>query len=570
MKAQKGHVGLGPGVEGRYEQGNGCTSFVSEGNETMKKEIRHVHDHGRSQATDVVLKAGVGKVDITCAEGELAYGLYPEKAMAHIPPQYRDMKVTIDDPLFVRALVLDDGGEKVVLVTLDCCAIGARTISQYILNDSPDDFMPRLRKRVEDELGIPGIRVSASASHTHPPGRLLCDDEEQIARTVAAIKQALDNMAPVTLGVGAGHEDTLTQNRTLVMKNGTDYSWQPEPPGDEIEKLRPIDPEIGILRIDRLDGCPLAVVYDFACHLLVGCRKGSVTADFPGVTSSYLEAQLGGDVTAIFLQGANGDIFEASNGDRENPRTKFDFGYQLGRSVLEAYRAIGTGPATIGVATRNITFPFRTDIPTAVAAVKQEQAELTMSMRYTGLDFKTFLPLYLKYSLHPDYPNHSPQRYLQADSCGNETFRTLDEQNRGAITKYLESLRAMELMSLNELKIATLEKHQEIITELGGVTVPAEIKGIRIGDCVLIAAPMEVLAEVGFNVKKLSPFEHTYIVSNANGYLHYSPPASYYDRGGYEATECLLAPEWEKIFEEAVRQIFDELSKPKGSYSPMS
>lgn len=504
--------------------------------------------------------AGVGKVDITCAEGELAYGLYPEKTMAHIPPQYRDMKVKIDDPLFVRALVLDDGGEKVVLVTLDVCAIGARTISQYILNDSPDDFIPRLRKQVEQELGIPGGNMSASASHAHPPGRLLCDDEQQIARTVAAIRQALDNMTPVTIGVGAGHENTLTINRTMVMKNGTDYSWRPEPPGEEIERLRPIDPEIGILRIDRLDGSPLAVLYDFASHLLVGCRKGAVTADFPGVTSRYLEEQLGGGVTAIFLQGANGDIMETAYDDHENPRNKYDFGYRLGRSVMKAYRTIKPGAATIKVATRDIEFPFRKDIPEAVAAVKREQAELTASMRYTGLSFKTFLPLYLKYSLHPDYPSHVPHRYLAADNCGDETFRILDEQNRGAIKKYLESLRAMELMSINELKIATLEKHQEIINELGGVTVPAEIKGIRIGECVLVAAPMEILAEVGFNVKKMSPFKYTYIVSNSNGYLHYSPPASYYGRGGYEATECLLDPGWEAIFYRSVREIFEQLA----------
>ena len=505
------------------------------------------------------LKAGVGKVDITCAEGELAYGLYTEKTMAHIPPQYRDMKVTIDDPLFVRALVLDDDGEKVVLVTLDVCAIGARTISQFILNDSADDFMPKLRKRVEKELGIPGDQVSASASHTHPPGRLLCDDEEQITRTIAAIKQALDNMTPVTIGAGAGHEDTLTINRTMVMKNGTGYSWRPEPPGVEIEKLRPIDPEIGILRIDRLDGRPLAVLYDFASHLLVGCRKGRVTADFPGVTSRYLEEQLGGDVTAIFLQGANGDIMEASYDDHDNPRTKYDFGYRLGRSVLKAYRTIGTGPAKIKIATRHVEFPLRKDIPEAVAAVKREQTELTASMRYTGLSFKTFLPLYLKHSLHPDYPNHMPHRYMAADNCGDETFRLLDGQNLGAVKKYLESLRAMELMSINELKIATLEKHQEIITELGGASVPAEIKAIRIGECVLLAAPMEVLAEVGFNVKKLSPFKHTYIVSNSNGYLHYSPPAAYYGRGGYEATECLLAPEWEAMFYKAARELLDQL-----------
>lgn len=509
------------------------------------------------------LRAGVGKVDITCPEGELAYGLYPEKAMAHIPPQYRDMKVQIDDPLYVRALALDDGEELVVLVTLDICAVGARSISQFILYDSPDDFVPRLRERVEAELGLPGDRVSLSASHVHPPGRLLCDEEDQIARSVEAIRQALNHMTPVKLGVGAGHEDTLTLNRTFVMKDGTDYSWRPEPPGEEIERLRPIDPEIGIIRIDRLDGSPFAVLYDFASHLLVGCRRGKITADWAGVTSAYLEEQLGGQTAAIFLQGANGDIMEASYDDRENPRNKVDFGTRLGQSVLEAYRGIEAGPAKIKVSTRQVEFPLRRDIPATVAEVRRQQAELTASMRYTGLTFKTFLPLYLKYALHPDYPNHSPHRYLQADDCHDETFRVLDEQNRGAIAKYLQSMRAMELMAVNELKIATLDKHQEIIDELGGDVVAAEIKGIRIGECAFIAAPMEVLAEVGFAVKQASPFAHTYIISNSNGYLHYSPPASYYGRGGYEVTECLLAPEWEAIFMASVEQIFEELSASK-------
>jgi hypothetical protein len=72
---------------------------------------------------------------------------------------------------------------------------------------------------------------------------------------------------------------------------------------------------------------------------------------------------------------------------------------------------------------------------------------------------------------------------------------------------------------------------------------------------------MEVLAEIGFNVKKASPFKHTYVVSLSNGYLHYAPPASYYPRGGYEVTECLLAPEWEEIFQRAVEEIFAQLRR---------
>ena len=44
-----------------------------------------------------LLKAGVGKVDITVEEGELSYGLYPKRVMEHIPPQFREQRVVAGD-----------------------------------------------------------------------------------------------------------------------------------------------------------------------------------------------------------------------------------------------------------------------------------------------------------------------------------------------------------------------------------------------------------------------------------------------------------------------------------------
>ena len=133
------------------------------------------------------------------------------------------------------------------------------------------------------------------------------------------------------------------------------------------------------------------------------------------------------------------------------------------------------------------------------------------------------------------------------------------QRNRLEIEKYLERIQIMEEMTRNELKISMLKKHQEVIDGIGTPTIPAEIRALKIGDCVLIAEPMEMLTEVGLNVKKMSPFPHTYVVSLTNGYMHYAPPASYYPRGGYEVNECLLAPEWEEVFYSAVRALFEEL-----------
>jgi len=226
---------------------------------------------------------------------------------------------------------------------------------------------------------------------------------------------------------------------------------------------------------------------------------------------------------------------------------------------MRSYRKIKTGAAKLRTVSKHVRFPLRNDIEEVIAALKAEQARLLAGLRYTSLNFKGFLPLYLNQGLYAEYPSHWAYRYMQADSCGDIRFRYMDEKNRLAVAKYLDSIARMEKMARNEEKIATLERHREIVNTIGGDTVPAEIMGIRIGECVFIAAPMEVLAEIGFKVKKASPFKYTYIASISNGYLHYAPPASYYPRGGYEVTECLLAPEWEKIFEETVGQIFEEL-----------
>ena len=70
---------------------------------------------------------------------------------------------------------------------------------------------------------------------------------------------------------------------------------------------------------------------------------------------------------------------------------------------------------------------------------------------------------------------------------------------------------------------------------------------------------LEVLVEVGLNVKEASPYEHTFMAAFSNGYIQYGPPAADYDKGGYEVTECLLAPQWQKIYEKKANEIIRRL-----------
>lgn len=419
-----------------------------------------------------------------------------------------------------------------------------------------------LRTRIESELGIAGDHVLVNASHTHPPGRILCQDEDLLDRSFDAVRRAASELTPVKVGVGIGHEDRITMNRTLRLHDGNHWTVRhtnPCPPDEDVADIGPQDPEIGILRIDRTNGQPLAVVYNFACHLLFGDAQGSVTANFVGVASRVIESTLGHGATALFLQGAAGDVMDVLFKDFHRPRDVEPLGNILAVSTLSALRKIRTGDAALALITETIKLPRRTDILEKIKDLEQEQTKLLESLRFMTLDFKTFLPMYIQHALNPGYPADFSFRYLQAERLGSDAFATMDTLNKSNIEKYMANIRSMEKLARIQDKIATLQSHQAINDESGDKTVDAEVQGIRIGECVLITSTTEVLTEVALNIKTASPHKHTFVVAFTNGYIHYGPPEADYDKGGYEVTECFLAPGWQQIYQDRVHDIIERL-----------
>jgi hypothetical protein len=465
------------------------------------------------------LRAGVAKSDITTSKPG----------------------IEILDPLYAKALVLDDGQTKVVIITMDVTAIGGRKISGRMLDDVGEDFLPALRERIEKKLNIPGANVLVNASHTHPPGHMLCDDAEQLERTFDAVSRAVQSMTEVKIGSGSGYEDSITMNRTLKLKNGKEWSIRhtnPSPPDEEVAGVGPIDPEIGLLKIDRLDGRTLAVVYNFACHPLFGDAKGSITANYPGVASKVIKGNFGDDSMALFIQGAGGNIIDVDFKNFSKDRDIKPMGIKLGQSALDAVKNIPVQDVTLNVISEVIELPRRTDIPDRIESLQREQTELLASLQGTTLNFKDFFSLYTKAAdLSPD-------------------MNKINQQN---IDKYLQNLNAMEKLARIQDKISTLEKHQAINDASGESSIKAEVTGIKIGDCVMISSPAELLVEIGLNLKKFSPYKPTLVAAFSNGYMHYGPPVEAYDKGGYEVTECLLAPEWQQIYEDTAKSIISRL-----------
>ena len=113
-------------------------------------------------------------------------------------------------------------------------------------------------------------------------------------------------MVPVKIGAGAGHEDRIMENRRLMLTSGKEVDVRRAyslPPDEKVAAVGPVDTEIGVLRLDRMDGRTLAVVYNFACHPIQGVPNGGNTADITGFSSQTIEENLSEGTIALFLQG---------------------------------------------------------------------------------------------------------------------------------------------------------------------------------------------------------------------------------------------------------------------------
>jgi hypothetical protein len=88
-----------------------------------------------------------------------------------------------------------------------------------------------------------------------------------------------------------------------------------------------------------------------------------------------------------------------------------------------------------------------------------------------------------------------------------------------------------------------------------------EVVGLRVGDFVLVMFPGELSVRIGLNIKAHAPHPTTFVAGCSNGYIYYAPTADQLrNRGGaQEDSDCLLAPEWQQLFEEKAADILARL-----------
>jgi len=458
----------------------------------------------------------------------------------------------VNDPSYVKALAISDGSKTAVIITVDAVAIGG-------IGRIGNTYLPTVRAELQKH-GIDPENILVNASHCHSVVR---GDTDQL--TIQAVKDAVAAMVPVRIGTGRGHEDRIMENRRLTMKDGSEVDMRRAysmPRDEDVESVGPVDPEIGILRLDRTDGTPLALLYNFACHPIHGVPSGGNTADFPGFASKAIEQNLGENVMAFFVQGCAGDINPAMYKMVQQVHDTEHYGNQLGLSTLQAARQIQPREtSTLKVISEIIALPRGADLEHRMESIQAEQSQIVQSLRGTDISLKTFLPLYVQHKVSEDFPAYYSQRYLHEKAQGRDGLVKLDEVNRANLDAYMQNIHAMEQLTRLQTNLNLLKMHLKQNQESAMQTVNVEISGIRIGDFVLVTFGGELTVEIGLAIKKRSPAPNTFVAGYTNGYIYYLPTEKQRKNTGYaqEDCDCIVAPEWQVLFDERVDSVLKRL-----------
>ena len=272
------------------------------------------------------MKAGVAKVDITPPLGTRMWGYFDRVKGA----------TGVLDPLYARVLVLEAGGKRLAYVDLDL----GRTFGPASLD--------RLRKTARQDSQIDDLIVQATHTHAGPiimdayPNGPPAWEADDLQRINAAIHDAAEHLVPVRLGVGYGAA-YIGYNRRHVDPDGAiSMLWS----NATQAPTYPVDPLFEVLRIDQMDGQPLAILVNYAAHpVTFGSDALRYSADFPGVMCKVVEQAFGGKPLAFFAQGADGDInvFDAGTPINLDVVGRRDWaGETLGKAAVSTAQQIRT------------------------------------------------------------------------------------------------------------------------------------------------------------------------------------------------------------------------------------
>jgi neutral ceramidase len=246
------------------------------------------------------LKVGAARLDIT-------------------PPSYNTISEKYEhEKLFIRAIVLDNGTSKAVLIGIDGGGLS-------------NDIWDATTSAIEKELGCPSENIIMSATHTHSGDRT-ANPNTLIETFMNVVRMANGNLQPAKVGYGTG-KSYLNVNRDVINKDTRLWTQAANIDG-------PSDKTLAVMIFSDNQGKPIAGYMNYAMHPVNAYLAGFITADFPGAACRYIENSFNDDMVMIFSQGASGDqnpLYLRTGTNVMASKSGIDItGFEMNREEIEA------------------------------------------------------------------------------------------------------------------------------------------------------------------------------------------------------------------------------------------
>jgi neutral ceramidase len=277
-------------------------------------------------------RAAVVKVDITPTTPQWLLGYGARQSTG------------VHDKIYHRIVLLDDGVTQFALVSSDICLV------------SPAEY-EKVAADLEKRIGIKPVNFWWSNTHTHsapevgPPGLAVAflGDRythkvepaytEMVEKTlIDGVAEARQKLQPARLGFNWGVAYANINRRARDVEGETYLGLNPEGPSDR---------RLGLIRLDKADGSPLALIANYPIHgTVLGGQNLQISGDAPGVVSEYVEQKTGAPL--LFINGAAGDqapIYSVYPDFKSGKLSQFRV--LLGDRILETNQQLKTSSGTV-------------------------------------------------------------------------------------------------------------------------------------------------------------------------------------------------------------------------------
>lgn len=242
------------------------------------------------------------------------------------------------DPIAHRIVAMDDGRAQYLIVSTDVCVFSPAIYDE-------------MAARVQKETGVDPARFWWTVTHTHsapevgPPGLYdvllkgrsnhppdLQYTSEIMDKLLAGAKEALNKLEPARVATGTGIAFANINRRARDVDGKISLGLNPD---------GPVDRQIGLIRLERADGKPLALLANYAMHgTVLGGQFLKISGDAQGTVANYVEKKLGAPM--LYINGAAGNIapiYSVYADNRSGHLTQFNV--LLGDRILAANQSLG-------------------------------------------------------------------------------------------------------------------------------------------------------------------------------------------------------------------------------------